>query len=93
MALKQQRIEVENERRAEEIANRAKFIDDRDAAASPLRGSTGSAASGGLDASGLRGSSTPTELRGSVDTSVVDLSDITMADANKALMRHQPHPP
>jgi hypothetical protein len=95
--LERQRIEAENKRRAEEIANQARFIDDRDAAASTLRGSTGVAASGGVGESGLRGSSAPLELRGSTtvvpsnsrDTSVVDLSDTTLADANKALMRHQ----
>lgn len=55
--LEQQRIEADNKRRMEEIANQAKFIDDRNAAASTLRGSTDSTTSGGLDGSGLRGSS------------------------------------
>jgi hypothetical protein len=95
--LEQQRIEADNKRRMEELANQAKFIDDRDAAAGTLRGSTGVAASGGVGASGLRGSSATPELRGSTpiatsnpgDTSVVDLSDTNLADANRALMRHQ----
>ncbi len=63
--LKQQRIEAENKRRAEEIEKQAKFIDDRDAAASTLRGSTGVPASGGVGDSGLRGSGATPELRGS----------------------------
>jgi hypothetical protein len=91
-----QRVEAESKRRIEEIENQARFIDDRDAAVKNLRGS-GTTTSAGVDASGLRGSSSTTELRGSVpvassnagDTSVVDLSDTSLADANKALMRHQ----
>lgn len=62
--LEQQRIEAESKRRMEEIANQAKFINDRDAAARTLRGSTGSAAVGGTGEYGLRGSSATTELRG-----------------------------
>jgi hypothetical protein len=53
--LEQQRINAENKRRMEEMANQAKFIDDRNAAASTLRGSTG-ATSGGSSDSLLRGS-------------------------------------
>jgi hypothetical protein len=95
--LEQQRIEADDKHRMEEVANQAKFIDDRDVAASTLRGSTGTAASGGPGDLGLRGSSATPELRGSTpvgrlksdDTSVVDLSDTSLADANKALMRHQ----
>ncbi|MHB8744277.1 MAG: hypothetical protein ACYC9L_14285 [Sulfuricaulis sp.] len=55
--LEQQRIDADNQRRMQELENQAKFIDDRNAAASTLRGSTDSTTSGGLDASGLRGSS------------------------------------
>ncbi len=77
--LQQQRIEAENKKRMEDIANQAKFIDDRNAAASTLRGADGGTASAGVDATGLRGSSgtsdglkgtglrgsgTTTELRG-----------------------------
>jgi hypothetical protein len=88
----QPRIEADDKRRMEEIANQAKFMDDRDAAASTLRGSTGTAASGGPGDLGLRGSSATPELRGSTpvgglksdDTSVVDLSETSLADANKA---------
>ena len=55
--LQQQRIEAENKKRMEDIANQAKFIDDRNAAASTLRGADGGTASEGVDATGLRGSS------------------------------------
>ena len=62
--LERQRIDADNARRMEDIANQAKFIDDRNRAASTLRGSTDNTAAGGLDSSGLRGSSATTELRG-----------------------------
>lgn len=52
--LEQQRIEADNNRRLEEIAKQKEFEKSRDAAASTLRGSTGSMSAGG---SGLRGSS------------------------------------
>jgi hypothetical protein len=63
--LEQQRIETDKKRRMEEIANQAKFIEDRDAAASTLRGSTGIGNSDAPDGSGLRGSSeTVSGIRG-----------------------------
>lgn len=61
--LEQQRINAENKRRMEEVANQAKFIDERNAAASTLRGSTGVTA-GGSASPALRGSSVNTDLRG-----------------------------
>lgn len=62
--LQQQRIEAENKKRMEEIANQAKFIDDRNAAASTLRGAAGGTDSEGVDATGLRGSNgTPAGLK------------------------------
>ena len=73
-----QHREAENKRRIEEAARQAKFLEDRDAAAGTLRGSTGTGAvssgSGGSmlrgsaatsGGSGLRGSSADTGLRGS----------------------------
>ena len=76
--LERQRREADNKRRIEEAARQAKFLDDRDAAAGTLRGSTGTGAvssgSGGSmlrgsaatsGGSGLRGSSADTGLRGS----------------------------
>lgn len=71
--LERQRREAENKRRIEEAERQAKFLEDRDAAASTLRGSTGTSVSagGGLRGSaatsggtGLRGSSADTGLRG-----------------------------
>jgi hypothetical protein len=61
--LARQRTEAENKRRIEEVEKQAKFIDDRDAAASTLRGSTGTAPAGGVNGSGLRGSGPSTGLR------------------------------
>lgn len=61
--LEQQRIEAENKRRLEEIKKKKEFEEGRDAAASTLRGSTGSATSGG---SGLRGSSGTADQGGTV---------------------------
>lgn len=53
--LERQRREEDNRRRLEEIARQAKFLEDRDAAASTLRGSTGANATlRGLGGSGLR---------------------------------------
>ncbi len=66
--LEQQRINAENQRRMEEMANQAKFIDDRNAAASTLRGSTGSTVVSRPGESGLRGGGTTTELRGAGTT-------------------------
>jgi hypothetical protein len=63
--LERQRIEAANKRRMEAVEEQDKFIEDRDAAAITLRGSTGVNASGGQGDSGLRGSSASTELRGS----------------------------
>lgn len=65
--LEQQRIEAENKRRIEEAEKQAQFINDRDAAAGTLRGSTDRMVSGGPGGSELRGSSATTgsELRGS----------------------------
>jgi len=80
--LEQQRIEADNKRRMEEIANQAKFIDDRDAAASTLRGSTGVATSGRLGNSELRGSSATPELRGTnPDTAPTPNLDAMVVDA------------
>jgi hypothetical protein len=80
--LEQQRIEAENVRRAEEIENQARFIDDRDAAASTLRGSTGAAASGAPGNSELRGSSATPKLRGSTpDTAPTSSLDPRVGDA------------
>jgi hypothetical protein len=80
--LEQQRIEADNKRRMEEIANQARFIDDRDAAASTLRGSTGVEASGRLGNSELRGSSATSELRGSnPDTAPTPNLDPMVVDA------------
>lgn len=71
--LERQRREAENKRRIEEAERQAKFLEDRDAAAGSLRGSTGTSvsANGGLrgsaassGSSGLRGSSADTGLRG-----------------------------
>lgn len=71
--LERQRREAENKRLVEEAARQAKFLEDRDAAAGSLRGSTGTRASssGGLRGSTatsggsvLRGSSADTGLRG-----------------------------
>lgn len=63
--LERQRREAENQRRLEEAARQAKFLEDRDATAGTLRGSSGAPVSAG---SGLRGSTATsggTELRGS----------------------------
>lgn len=71
--LERQRREAENKRRIEEAERQAKFLEDRDAAAGTLRGSTGTSvsSSGGLRGStvtsgstGLRGSSADSGLRG-----------------------------
>lgn len=86
--LERQRREAENKRRIEEAARQAKFLEDRDAAASTLRGSTGTgvSASGGLrgstatsNSTGLRGSSTDTGLR--TGTTVTPNTDPMVVDA------------
>lgn len=89
--LERQRREAENKRRIEEAARQAKFLEDRDAAASTLRGSTGTSvsASGGLRGStatsgstGLRGSSVDTGLRGlRSGTTVIPNTDPMVVDA------------
>ena len=102
--LEQQRIDAENQRLAEEAAKQAQFNRDKSEALGQLKGiangdgfdsgsglkGVGSADSGlkdtssSVDSSGLK--TLPTE---NTDTSVVDLSDTNLEDANKALMRHQ----
>ncbi len=79
--LAQQRVEADSKRRIEEIANQAKFIDDRDAAANTLRGSIDSTTSARVDNSGLRGTSTgiTSELRGA--QTVTPSSDPMVVDA------------
>lgn len=89
--LERQRREADNNRRIEEAARQAKFLEDRDAAASMLRGSTGASvsASGGLRGSsattggtGLRGSSADTGLRGlRTGTTVTPNTDPMVVDA------------
>lgn len=55
--LEQQRRDAENKRRLEEIERQTQFLNDRDAAASTLRGSTGTATPvNGSGGTGLRGS-------------------------------------
>jgi hypothetical protein len=55
--LEQQRREAENKRRLEEIERQTKFLNDRDAAASTLRGSIGTGTPvNGSGGTGLRGS-------------------------------------
>jgi hypothetical protein len=90
--LERQRIEADSKCRMEEVVKQAKFIEDRDAAASTLRGSTGVPASGGAGDSELRSGTAIPEIRGpeagnpsnSCGTSVVDLSDTSSEDANIA---------
>jgi hypothetical protein len=90
----QQRIDAENRRRAEELAKQAKFNEDKREALGQLKGIS---KSGDFDsASGLKGVTNPSDSLGlktlpdvNTDTSVVDLRDTNLADANKALMRHQ----
>ncbi|MBI4808629.1 MAG: hypothetical protein HY799_06765 [Nitrosomonadales bacterium] len=93
--LERQRREAENKRRIEEAARQAKFLEDRDAAASTLRGSTGtrstSSASGEMllrgststsGSTGLRGSSTDSGLRGlRTGTTVTPNTDPMVVDA------------
>lgn len=85
--LEQQRINAENKQRMEEMAKQAKFIDDRNAAASTLRGSTG-ATSGGSTGSILRGSTgndanAGPALRGSgIDTGLHGLRSNTVRESN-----------
>jgi hypothetical protein len=92
--LEQQRIDAENKRRAEELAKQAKFDQGKQEALGQLKGIS---KSGDFDSvSGLKGvsnSSNSLALKTlpdvNTDTSVVDLRDTNLADANKALMRHQ----
>lgn len=89
--LERQRREAENKRRIEEAERQAKFLEDRDTAASTLRGSTGNSvsSSGGLrgssvtsGGSGLRGSSADTGLRGlKSGTTVTPNTDPMVVDA------------
>lgn len=93
--LERQRREAENKRRIEEAARQAQFLEDRDAAAGSLRGSTGtrstSSSSGetvlrGSTAStgstGLRGSSADTGLHGlRTGTTVTPNTDPMVVDA------------
>lgn len=86
--LEQQRINAENKRRMEEIANQAKFIDDRNAAVSTLRGSTGSTSGGPSDSllrssAGTGTTSNAPVLRGSgMDTSLRGLRSNTAREPN-----------
>jgi hypothetical protein len=93
--LAQQQVEADTKRRMEDIANQAQFLHDRDSAAAGLRGADG-AVSAGAGGSGLRDSTPPPEVpevhtasSPNTETSVVDLSDTNLTDANKALARHQ----
>lgn len=93
--LEHQRREAENKRRIEEAERQAKFLEDRDAAASTLRGSTGTRASSSgagepvlrgstatSGGSGLRGSSADTGLRGlRTGTTVTPNTDPMVVDA------------
>ncbi len=91
--LERQRREADNKRRMEEIERQTKFLEDRDAAASSLRGSTGAgvSASGGLRGSTatsggsvLRGGSADTGLRGSKsNTTQAPNLDPMVVDARK----------
>jgi hypothetical protein len=96
--LTQPRIDAENQRLAEGAEKQAKFDQDKQDALGQLRGIENG---GDFDsASGLKGpDSTSSSLKDTsdssglktmnTDTSVVDLSDTNLEDANKALMRHQ----
>lgn len=93
--LERQRREAENKRRIEEAERQAKFLEDRDAAASTLRGSTGTRASSSgagepvlrgsaatSGGTGLRGSSSDTGLRGlRTGTTVTPNTDPMVVDA------------
>jgi hypothetical protein len=92
--LEQQRIEAENRRRAEEIANQVRFNQEKREALGQLKGianggdpDSGSGLKDGPNAGGSMGLKTLPGVN--TDPNVVDLSDRSMADANKALMRHQ----
>jgi hypothetical protein len=91
--LEQKRIDAENQRRAEEAEKRAKFDQDKREALGQLKGiangdgfdsASGLKGLGSIDSNGLK---TSPDVK--TDTSVVDLSDTNLADANKALMKHQ----
>lgn len=77
--LEQQRIDAENNRRLEEIAKHKKFVDERNAAASSLRGSSGA----GLRGNGATADQDATVLRGagSFGSDVVRLKGSGNADA------------
>jgi hypothetical protein len=90
----QQRIEDENKRRAEELARQAKFDQGKQEALGELKDISKSGDFGAV--SGLKGVSNSSDSLGlktlrdvNTDTSVVDLRDTNLADANKALLRHQ----
>jgi hypothetical protein len=92
--LEQQRIEVENKRLAEELAKQVKFNQDKQEALGQLKGISKSADFDSV--SGLKGVTNSNDSLGlktlpdvNTDTSIVDLRDTNLADANKALMRHQ----
>lgn len=96
--LEQQRIEAENQRLAEAAEKQAQFDQDKREALGQLKGAvnggdfdSGSGLKGlGSVDSGLKDTSDSSGLKTmNTDTSVVDLSDTNLADANKALMRHQ----
>lgn len=91
--LEQQRREAENKRRLEEIERQTKFLNDRDAAAKTLRGSTGTGTPvNGAGGTGLRGSTATgaasnaaggSELRGSrTDTGLRGLKSGTTQTPN-----------
>lgn len=86
--LEQQRINAENQRRMEEIAKQARFIDDRNAAASTLRGSTGTISGGSSDvqlrgSTGVGATSNTPMLRGSgMDTGLHGLRTNTAREPN-----------
>lgn len=83
--LEQQRINADSKRRMEDIANQAKFIDDRNAAVSTLRGSAGASAAPTGAGAMLRGGGSETGLRGlrpntvgdsNLDSMVVDARNV-----------------
>jgi hypothetical protein len=82
--LAQARIDAENKLHVQEVEDQAKFLDDRDAVAGTLRGSTGTAPVA-VGESGLRGSSVTPELRGSAPPPEQPVTDPMVVDA-----RHVP---
>lgn len=84
--LEQQRIAAETQRRIEELANQAKFVEDRDTAACALRSTTGNTSPCGPGEQGLRGSTATPELHGlKADTTENPSLDPRIVDA-----RHVP---